>query len=353
MRQADVPTNEPIPSPLDANVPAVQSFRFSTLDERPEHQFDAWHAAMVRSIQVERPASERNNTGFAATLEAWDIGGIALGSMSLPGEGFARRWSHNPRAELDHWSLVVPIADGSGMAYRRRPLSFGSLARPLAGTVSDTRVVSLFVPRDLFRDNPGVFDLLDPDVADQGLNALLADFVVSLGNRLGAHADQLNPAQVRDALRAMILSCLSTTPGNIEDARDLLRAGLTERIKRHIRENLTSPTLDAGELCQRFGISRATLYRLFEPLGGIATFVRREKLEAARLELGQAEGGPTIVSLATRYGFSDASAFTRAFRQTFGLPPSELREAMEIGATPLPASIDFGEFDRFLKTLHR
>ena len=53
------------------------------------------------------------------------------------------------------------------------------------------------------------------------------------------------------------------------------------RMLRHVRENLSDPTLGPDALCQRFGVSRAVLYRAFEPLGGVSAYIRSLRLRRA------------------------------------------------------------------------
>ena len=44
---------------------------------------------------------------------------------------------------------------------------------------------------------------------------------------------------------------------------------------------LTSPDLDTKMISESFGLSRASLSRLFGPLGGVAGYVRRCRLDRA------------------------------------------------------------------------
>lgn len=111
-------------------------------------------------------------------------------------------------------------------------------------------------------------------------------------------------------------------------------------IKRHIAENLETDTLTAEELCQRFQISRATLYRLFEADGGLAHYVREQRLNLAfRQMISPSAEDKRLIDLAVDLHFSSDSTFIRAFRRKFGVTPGELREMAdnwlrETGAVP-------------------
>jgi len=334
-------SDAPEPSPEKRRVFA---FGFSTLDQPPEHQFDAWRSAMEGSIHVSRAEEDGAGIGFGATLDGWDMGGLGLAAMTMPGEGFARQWDHNPRAEADHWSLMIPVADGRGRLYGERPISFGSLGRPFRGGSSDTKVVSLFVPRDLFRDDPGVLDVVSGALADQGATALLADFVLSLEARLREGHDGIDPDQLRDATAAFLRACLLPSTGRSDMAREWLRAGLVERMKAHIRANIECPDLGQRYLCARFGISRSVLHRLFEPEGGVAAYIRAERLRAAHRMLSRGGRRTSISALAEQLRFSDASSFSRAFRHQFGCSPSDVRDAGIVPSSGLAAGRPFDAF---------
>ena len=51
-------------------------------------------------------------------------------------------------------------------------------------------------------------------------------------------------------------------------------------IKRHIDEHLGDPDFGAAQVAEAFGLSRPTLYRLFEPLGGVAAYNEEQALQS-------------------------------------------------------------------------
>lgn len=87
-------------------------------------------------------------------------------------------------------------------------------------------------------------------------------------------------------------------------------------------------------------MSVRTLHRAFAATGdSIMSFVRARRLERARLEL-TAPGVPLSVSeVAARWQLSDNSHFTRAFRQRYGVTPTQyVRRAKSPSRTqPVPA----------------
>lgn len=91
---------------------------------------------------------------------------------------------------------------------------------------------------------------------------------------------------------------------------------------RLIEERLLDPTLDAGELMRALGISRSSLYRAFQPVGGVNAWIRQSRLAHARKLLAGRTGlRPTVGEVAQVCGFASDSHFSRAFRKAFGHPP--------------------------------
>ncbi len=78
-----------------------------------------------------------------------------------------------------------------------------------------------------------------------------------------------------------------------------------------------------ADLCRHFGVSRSTVYRLFEPIGGVARFLNETRLERCRIELRFSDPDRVRVSeVAASWGYPDPSSFSRRFRRRFRLPPS-------------------------------
>ena len=97
-------------------------------------------------------------------------------------------------------------------------------------------------------------------------------------------------------------------------------------IKAFIEKRLPDPDLRLQTLLDEFGIARSTLYRLFDPVGGVSAYITRRKLHHAFRLLGDTVGPRQRISkLAFDLGFSHPSAFTRAFKDQFGLSPKDVQ----------------------------
>lgn len=95
----------------------------------------------------------------------------------------------------------------------------------------------------------------------------------------------------------------------------IMQAVLDE-IDRRIKEDIR-----INELADLSGYSIYHFRRKFAQLAGmpVMSYITRRKLEYARYDLAQ---GGRIIDVALDYGFETHAGFTRAFKKSFGVPPS-------------------------------
>jgi AraC-like DNA-binding protein len=102
---------------------------------------------------------------------------------------------------------------------------------------------------------------------------------------------------------------------------------IRSRAERYIDRNLRDPSLDPNTIAKGLGVSLRTLHRMFsESDESVMAYVRRRRLDHARIEMSTQDSSITITYLAARWQFADAAHFSRAFRQRFGLTPTEYRK---------------------------
>ncbi len=106
------------------------------------------------------------------------------------------------------------------------------------------------------------------------------------------------------------------------------------RIKEYIRQHMDEP-LNREELAQLAGYSIVHFHRIFTAQVGenITAYVRRVRMERAAQQLLAADGNVTEIALGS--GYETHSAFSKAFKQYFGVSPSEFRELQPTAAVYL------------------
>jgi AraC-like DNA-binding protein len=158
---------------------------------------------------------------------------------------------------------------------------------------------------------------------------LIGDQMLSLLRQ----APYLTPGEgeaATQALTTLVAGALGRRAESEQTVGGAMREAMLTSVKRHIEQHLGSPDLTAEALCRSFGLSRATLYRLFEPLGGLKTYIQQRRLQAAfAMLVSPAHRHRRIIEIAADCNFSSDATFIRAFRRSFGLTPGEVRSAVD------------------------
>jgi len=129
-------------------------------------------------------------------------------------------------------------------------------------------------------------------------------------------------------LSEMTLSTLGAALRGLAEPPHDRRTGTVSMsaLKTAIEQGLGDPAFGPHTLMQQFGLSRATLYRRFEPLGGVTAYIQERRLrQAFRVLTGRAQAERRVADLAYRHGFASPAAFAKSFKQLFGMTPTEAR----------------------------
>jgi AraC-like DNA-binding protein len=177
------------------------------------------------------------------------------------------------------------------------------------------------------RDSPRTYDQQGLDL----LNEVLREFV----EPAGAQPDHLT---ISHSL-ARLLRHLLTLPKIPSDRQDIhssddIRDVILESINKYVRKNLHR-AITIGELAKSLDYSVSHLRAVFRDRLGVSLgkYMRESRLsEAAKLLQA---GELSIRAIGTKCGFDSLYAFSRAFRNSYGIPPREYRQLVMQGA-PLP-----------------
>ena len=104
---------------------------------------------------------------------------------------------------------------------------------------------------------------------------------------------------------------------------------LLDRIMKVVNNNIGNPDLSIDMICEEVGISRAHIYRKLKELTNQSgrDFIKNVRLKYAENLL--LEDRYSIGNIAEKVGFKKQSSFTLAFKEKYGLPPQQWREAQK------------------------
>lgn len=313
------------PQPRSALVPRAV-FQSSALPVK--ERFGAWRESalpLFESIPVTRPET------FQGRVESVELDHVFIGTSWLSPLRFHRERKHPASTGEDHLLVQLYLSGGySGhngyRDVRVRPgdISLLDLGRGLETRATASNALSLIVPREQ------LYPYANPESLDY---ARVLDRDSAMGRIFGNHLltvwKQLQTASVEEveSVRHLLLSSTVGAFSTRREAQEHLSGRMTlDAMRAYIAQHLAEP-LTPDMLCRQFACSRAQLYRLFQPLGGVAAYVREERLKCCWRELTHGNAGTRrIVDVALAWGFTSQSHFNRLFRETFGMTPGEAAE---------------------------
>ncbi|WNJ88251.1 helix-turn-helix domain-containing protein [Bosea sp. 685] len=297
--------------------------------------FDYWREVAFQRLDA-RPRPSLRQDGFHGKAASLSVAGTTLWRYQSAAVDVHRSASHCRRDQGGEICVLLMrsgramLDQGSEMTLAPRDVGFIDASRPLRGWWGEHSESHLVIPRDTARRLFGDLDRL---------NGLRLPGQSGAGRLLGAQLrlterliDGLDPAAAAMAVQTM-LDLIGRALGavrrgdDLPDGRRSASPDPAEAIARYIDRHLDDPDLDVGRIAAALGLSRSSLYRSFPASeGGVARFILHRRLELCRDAL--LAGGPIgpLEDLATRWGFEDYGAFSRAFRRRFGLAPSALRD---------------------------
>lgn len=313
-----------------SDVSKVESFGFTGADMEPEANIVAWRTAVATLFDVDQLG--RGEPGpFRADLESYAIGPILIGKTRFSAQHFSRSLEVVARSGVDHVIMQLYLAGGYQGVAGDDPIQVGpgdicvfDLANTLDTLAIASEVITLVLPRVMVEARLPQADVLHGLVlpTESALSSLLGRHLIALLD-LASQMSYDECAAAAEGTVALALACLQ---GEME-RRDALAAGPQTlslfRIRRHIDQRLAAPDLTADTVAAAFGMSRATLYRLFAPLGGVVEYIRARRLHRAFLDLAQP--GARVSEVARRWRFASEASFARAFKAAYGISPSAAR----------------------------
>jgi len=299
----------------------------------------------VRGLLVDMPRALTIVMGEGARHEVWTLGPFALCRLPGPASRYGRGAEQIARDLLDHWVLCVTpggthrlLVGGAVVTVAPGEPIVLPLGQPFEGERDEADWLCLFIPRDSFPELSPAIDRCCHVPLGSTPGRLLGGFLAQLAREMPDLLEAERPRAV-EALRAMVSAAIANgVPSPLPDEARLQEARLA-RIRAIMRQHLRSPELTPAWLCRLADISRSQLYRLFEPFGGVAHEIQRERLREAHRAIAETGSGRSIREIGEELGFPEPTTFSRAFRREFGYPPSRLREpAPRRPAVGAPAS---------------
>lgn len=264
---------------------------------------------------------------FAAHVRGWRLDRAVLYDRRLHAVGHERSAHQVTRDGFDHFTLTLLVSGtlevDTGWGFVRLlpgQMILQDTTRPGRNRMTDAHIITTSVARERVQVVVRDLEPLNGLVLPGAQAGLLGDYLQALAHRLPGV-----PAACIPAVTQPIATLLAVALASGGEA--LPMPGHADRVRQLIEAQLSDPAFGTAQAVALSGLSRATLYRLFQGQGGLALYIQRRRLNRVRMALADPNEARSFAELAHGAGFASESHCSRLFHETFGSRPGEFRAA--------------------------
>lgn len=299
-----------------------------------EYAADAWRDSMSPFFQVEQPQGDK------ALLKQTSIDIYALHHLVCIDHQFNQAEFIRDRKRISYfdndciglcfWLDGKNEIDNAGaiISSPRQTIFLMDMGKPVQSRASASHCLSIAIPKPALAqfgvniNKLGGSHIVDGDPRHTVIaTALLNSFKV-LPETTEDHAEQL-----ATNLLGLVAGMFEAPDSKNYETRQCVDAATQYAVAEFIQRHLANPKLSVNFIAKALPYSRSTLYRQFAGSGGIALYIREQRLKRCYKEITSPSlFSQKIALVAARWGFCNNSHFSRLFKDYFGLSPRDARE---------------------------
>lgn len=309
-----------------------------------QYHLQLWRQACGSGAQVE-PLEE--HWRFLGTTSTWRAGNLMFMHAHTSPTHYRRTHRHVRSGQPGCVMLKLLLQGGHNSVIDNRHhfharvgnITVQNWQQPFTTATSASEMLSVMVPRDLLRASSLMNGSAPVTIwcADSTEYLLLKSSLVSMRAQL-----EIATVEQASVLAAGFIGLLD---GLLLNDRELLRHKYTDDtrlnlMKQYLNEHIQDPRLGPERLIAFFHCSRATLYRLFQPDGGVAAYIQKQRLQQCLYELSRMQHGHhgLLDALAVTWGFRTAGSFARQFKKHFGISALDALRARNVPRVSVPTA---------------
>lgn len=230
---------------------------------------------------------------------------------------------------MQRWGCANVAQGGRETTLRAGDFVIYDSTRPYTLTYPDgIHQFTLKIPRgQLIAQMPSVESLTATKVSGNRVAGRLMKNMVETLIRDAGELDPISHDAVASSIVSILAAGLRTLETDVEPAPSAMSTYHLERIKQHVLANLHDPGLSVQSTSAALRLSVSSLYRVFESQEvTLSDWIWRQRLDRCRRDLADPLlANQSVIQIAFRWGFSDASHLSRSFKRTYGLSPRDFR----------------------------
>ena len=313
---------------------------FSTYEVHVRDRFDYWHDVACRSI-VNHDSQPECRLTFNAAIQAGALADIGLVVFENSPMDISRTPGQAAHATNDEIFVCRQLSGSLALEQngRRVVLKAGdfTLINPMLPYVGrffcGSNLLVLKVPRRALEARAGkTREMVARHITACSAEASLTSSFLAM---LPSHAGRMRPA-VEQIIRDQVLDLIAVSLTNVmgtDRARfsSALSVALMN-VRAAIETRLSDPALDTATVAAAARISVRYANAVLAREGtSIMRLIQTRRLERCRLALEDPlQSHRTLSEIAYGWGFSDMTHFSRRFKATYGVLPSEYRSMVNL-----------------------
>lgn len=318
-------------SDTDSDNPLIPMTRLDLAELPEKERFAVWKESISVLFDVNLEDKSHLQT-FTSQLTTCHFGSVLFANSVSKAQQFQRSRRRTAQDGIDHILVQLyrqgrnaGICGKTSLNARPGDLILLDMGQTVDTQTDDYDNLTLVIPRQILSPFCKHPERLHGQVlsGDSLSGSVLRNHIETLWNNI----DKVTAHEVQGittGLVGLISAYFSGIP--VPEELPEIQAARLEIIQNYIDTHLSSPDLTPHNLAARFYVSRARLYRLFAPLGGLASYIREQRLQRALVSLSHpANRNRYISEIAASVGFFDEAHFSRLFRRTFGISPTDAR----------------------------
>jgi AraC-like DNA-binding protein len=311
----------------------------STEDLPVAERFAYWRDVTSRMVAPVETRSDQA-TDFRAFARLTDLGAVQVSEVVCSSYVARRTPKLIRQSDPELLQLSLNLRGRSGVTQARQDVTLGARDMVLydtshpfegralpVGTSAEGFLIAF--PRTLLAVPENMVKRSIPVslTGDRGVGLLLSQFIVGL-NAQAAELQAADRARMATILVDLLAATIAQQCGvDVSIPPSSRRHALLLRIYTFIAQNLSDPGLSPTSIAAACHISPRYLQTLFQQQGDtVSGWIRDRRLDRCQHDLADPHLRALPVSaIAARWGLTDAARFSRAFRATYGVPPTEYR----------------------------
>jgi AraC-like DNA-binding protein len=309
---------------------------FTTHDVPPAERHRAWQEALCALyVRVDSHCDAVDD--YRGFVKESSFGTVTITDCLIAPQRIDRRESHLSLVDKDCFYVALTQTGHQVVEQRGQRLAYGpgtatifSASEPYTLRNPDPhRAFYLEIPRAALMERwrPSQPTVTASVNTTYGVGRILAAMCASMVLEADTLAE-VTRARLGERLIDVLALALDSPNGEISDFDGSIKSERLRQIKNYIEANLGNPLLNPQRLATACQISVRSLHYLFKDMGqSVSDYIRERRLQRCLEALQMPADRRTVTEIALAAGFNSMSHFSSAFRQRFGLTPSDARDS--------------------------